>query len=126
MKILLIDDDPNVLFALKLVLEALGYQVSAHTSPREALGKLASSAVTDLVLCDLKMPEMSGLQVLTQVRAQGIETPFVLMSGHATAAEVKEFQAKGGDDFLGKPFTPDQFRQTLARVKDRVKERKAV
>jgi CheY-like chemotaxis protein len=119
MKILLVDDDPHVLSALRLLLEALGHSVVPCTEPEGAIEVVRAADEIDLVLCDLKMPGMSGLDVLRIVKEERHDIPFVLMSGHATAAEVKIFQQLGGDDFLGKPFTPEHFLSVLTKLGSR-------
>jgi CheY-like chemotaxis protein len=63
------------------------------------------------------MPGLSGLQVLATVRADGCQFPFVLMSGHATTADVDEARALGVSGFLSKPFSPPQLAAEVDRIK---------
>jgi CheY-like chemotaxis protein len=108
--LLLIDDDPGVLRALGLLLKAFGYQVSAFSSPREALEHLRRSTDIDLVLTDLRMPELSGEDVLRTVKSEHRLIPVIIMSGHATDSDIARLKAHGLDAFIPKPFTPDQFK----------------
>lgn len=126
-RILLLDDEPTVLNALRLLLGALGFSVQDFSSPEAAVAHLneASSVATDtaqavtlpdLVLSDLKMPKMNGHQVLAAVRAKHPRLPFVLMSAHATPEDVETAMQLGASGYLAKPFSPDQLFELLAKV----------
>ena len=114
--ILLIDDESSVLSALKLVLKVLGHQVREFSNPLEALECLKSDPSLDLILCDLKMPVMNGIQFLEAARQAGVTTPFFLMSGHAVEQDVAKAKALGAAGFLGKPFTPQQLTALLESI----------
>jgi CheY-like chemotaxis protein len=114
--ILLVDDEPSVVFALKLLLQALGYQVEAFNTPSEAVIALESQAPFDLVLCDLKMPVLNGLGVLKACRAARPELPFVLMSAHASSEEIEQAYSLGATGFLPKPFTPEELKQLIEKL----------
>lgn len=115
-KILLIDDEKSVLFALKLLLEALGFDVIDFNAADEALVFLTTAPECDLCICDLKMPKMSGLQVLEQARQLSPHIPFVLMSAHANQEEVGRAKSLGAHGFLAKPFTPEQLKAVVAEI----------
>ncbi len=117
--ILLIDDESSVLFALKLLLGALGYSVSDFTDPEAALCSLKDNPSIQLILCDLRMPKMTGLHVLEQATAQFPHVPFILMSAHAVSDEVQKAYRLGAKGFLAKPFTPDQLKETLSKIQTR-------
>lgn len=112
-KILLVDDEPSVLLALRLVLEATGLHVSAFGDPEDALEYLRAGSGTEVVLSDLKMPRLTGLQLLEGVREISPFLPFILMSAHATSAELKRLRELGGNGFLSKPFLPDQLKTVM-------------
>ncbi|MCB0338799.1 MAG: response regulator [Bdellovibrionales bacterium] len=113
-RVLMIDDEPSVLFALKLLMEALGYEVTTADSGADGLEILSTATESfDYVLCDLKMPNLNGLEVLSRVREISPSTPFVLMSAHATQGEIQQAQALGISGFLGKPFTPDEIKKLI-------------
>ena len=107
-KLLVIDDEPSVLLALKLLLEALGFSVTDMPTPTEALAHLAAKKDYDVILCDLRMPEMDGITVLREAKRIAPTIPFVLISGHAQTEEVETAMKYKVDGFLDKPFTPDQ------------------
>ena len=115
-EIVLLDDEASVLFALKLLLEALGFCVHDFSDPNLALEYVGSDKIADLFLCDLKMPKMNGLEVLKRVRELAPQLAFVLMSAHAGRDEIDAAQALGAAGFLAKPFTPDQLRQMVAEL----------
>jgi DNA-binding NtrC family response regulator len=108
--IILVDDEPGVLNALKLLLSALGFNVSDFIDPRTALEYLKNGGTGDVIVSDLRMPHLDGIEFLTSLGHEGITVPFVLMSAHATAEDIKRATDAGSRGFLSKPFTPDQFR----------------
>jgi CheY-like chemotaxis protein len=114
--ILLVDDEPSVVFALRLLLQALGYSVDAFNLPTEAVTAIESDKPYDLCLCDLKMPVLSGLAVLKVCRAGRPNLPFVLMSAHASSEEVEQAYALGATGFLPKPFTPEDLKQLIGKL----------
>jgi CheY-like chemotaxis protein len=117
--ILLLDDEKSVLFALKLLLEALKFGVIDFSVPHEAvefLRTLDSSSADgrpDLFICDLKMPKMNGLEVLEASRRLAPALPFVLMSAHANQDEVDKAISLGASSFLAKPFSPAQLEELV-------------
>lgn len=122
-QIVLIDDEPSVLFALKLLLQALGYSVYDFNSPMDGVAFLNTAKPVDLCLCDLKMPDMNGLGVLEATRKVRPSLPFVLMSGHATAEEIDRSKQLGATGFLSKPFTPDELKQLVQRISEQNSKR---
>lgn len=113
MSVLLIDDEPSVLNALCLLLKAIGYDAKGYNDPKEALSYIDSEegAKIDIVLCDLRMPDMNGFDVLKAIRSKNSELMFVLISAHANTEDVQEALSLGANGFLGKPFSPEQFHE---------------
>ncbi len=109
LRLVLIDDDPGVIRALGLLLHSMQYQVSSFTSPSDALAFITNHSTVDLVVTDLRMPEISGELVLKELRKHSVDLPIILMSGHATTSEVAELRRLGASGFIPKPFTPNQF-----------------
>jgi CheY-like chemotaxis protein len=116
-RITLIDDEPSVLFALKLLLEALGFAISDFSDSELALAHLSTPDVADVCLCDLRMPKRNGLQVLEEVKKKAPQVPFILMSAHASDAELQKAKILGANGVLTKPFTPDDLQAALASVR---------
>jgi len=115
-RFVVIDDEPSVLFALKLLLEALGFTVKDFASSFEAAQHLRSKHDYDLILCDLRMPEMDGISLLEDLRKYAPHLPFILISGHAQVEEIEKASALGAAGFLDKPFTPDQLGMLLSKI----------
>lgn len=111
MRALVVDDVTSVRTVLQLALEDAGYTVSLAANGREALACLAREPV-DIVLTDLQMPVLSGVQLFTELRAQGFQMPVVFMSAgtNARAAAI----ACGADGYVPKPFDLDTLLGTLA------------
>lgn len=114
--ILLVDDEPSVLSALKLLVQALGYYVVDFSNAAEALSYLKTNQQVNLCLCDLKMPKMNGMQLLAEVRQLLPDLPFVLMSAHADEADIQKARAIGSSGFLSKPFDPTELKIILERI----------
>jgi DNA-binding NtrC family response regulator len=102
--VLVIEDEEKFRRVIGLHLSSTGYLVKAAGAAEDAL-KLAPEA--DLVLTDLKLPGMSGLDFLERVRAQNADTPVVVMSAFGTVEIAVEAMKKGAADFLPKPFSLD-------------------
>lgn len=115
-KLVIVDDEPGILRALSLILGSLKCEVTALSSPKMVLEHIDSGGTPDAIVSDLRMPEMTGIELLFALRFKGVNTPFILMSGHATPQEVDS--ARGGNltAFLSKPFAPQDLVRELARV----------
>lgn len=113
-KILIIDDDRALRLTLAAALEAEGYGVSEAMDGREGLNK-ALAGNFDLVVLDVVMPALSGLEVCRKLREAGRQIPVIVMSGRKKKEGDKVVGLElGGDDYLTKPFGPDEF---VARVR---------
>jgi two-component system nitrogen regulation response regulator NtrX len=102
-RILVIDDDPAVRASLRMMLEYEGYQIVAAISGSEGLA-LVEGALPDLVLLDVEMPGLDGLEVLKRLHTRHESLPVVMISGHRTPAIALEARRCGAVDFLEKPF----------------------
>ncbi len=112
MRVLLIEDDSATAKSIELMLRAEGFSLSATDLGEESvdLGKIYDY---DLILLDLSLPDMSGLDVLRQLRAARINTPIMILSGSTEIdTKVKTFGG-GADDYLTKPFHKDEM---IARI----------
>ncbi|MDI5963053.1 response regulator [Streptantibioticus silvisoli] len=111
-RVLIVDDEPQLLRALKIGLTARGYQVSTARDGGSAL-RLASRRPPDLVLLDLGLPDVSGLDVIEGLRA-GSSAPIIVLSGRTdTTGKIAAFDA-GADDYVTKPFDMGEL---LARLR---------
>src|SRR5438132_433321 len=111
-RLLLVDDEPNILSTLRRALELEGYAVEVAGSGRIALEKLRAIAF-EAVLLDVAMPEMNGLAVLQAIRELSARLPVIMMSGNATLAIAVEATKLGACDFLEKPLTTDKVLITI-------------
>jgi CheY-like chemotaxis protein len=107
--VLLVDDDPGVRFALTEVLCDRGYRVIAAASGAQALGLLDG---VDIVVTDLVMPGMDGLELVTQIVARVPSLPVLLLTAHGSEHLVRIASSRGARGCLSKPFDIDE----IARV----------
>jgi DNA-binding NtrC family response regulator len=110
--LLLIDDEPNILTTLRRALELEGYEVEVAGGGRVGLEKLAARDF-DLVLLDVMMPELDGLQTLALLRQKDPELPVVMMSGHATIETAVQATKLGAADFIEKPLSTEKTLLTI-------------
>ena len=116
-RILVIDDEAAIRNSLRMTLEYEGYEcILAATGP-EGL-TLAEREVPDLVLLDVKMPGMDGLEVLERLRAAHETLPVIVVSGHGTISTAVEATKKGAFDFIEKPFASDRVLLSLRNALD--------
>ena len=115
---LLVDDDPGVRFALSEVLTDRGYRVVTAGSGAQALTMLDG---VDVVVTDLSMPGMDGLELVAQIRARRPGLPVILLTAHGSDNMVRIASSRGACGCLSKPFDIDE----IARVIEQVHARRA-
>ena len=98
-----IDDEAAVRDALAVLLEADGMVVHVHTSARDFLGKI-SGLERGCVVTDVRMPEMSGLELLRELQARSLNLPVIVLTGEADVAMAVEALKNGAAEFIEKPF----------------------
>ena len=118
--ILILDDEPIVSKRLKPSLEKKGYEVEAFTTSKEALERIEERQF-DIVVTDLKMEGVDGMQFLTRVKEKYPDTEVIVITGFATMATAKESFNKGVFDFLAKPFKLGEIADVIARAEARKK-----
>lgn len=111
-KILIIDDEVEFASTLCQRLRLRKFDVTEAHSGREGVAVLAG-LMPDIVLLDLKMPDMSGLEVLAQIRTRLPDTDVIMLTGHGSDAAGKEALAMGAADYLMKPV---DFKELLTRL----------
>jgi DNA-binding NtrC family response regulator len=92
------------------------YSVTPFSSPTEAITYLQGRPKVDLVVTDLRMPELSGADVVSAIKGFSLDVPVIVMSGHAAPSEVQELHKKGARGFIPKPFTPEQLATAVNNV----------
>jgi two-component system, NtrC family, nitrogen regulation response regulator NtrX len=118
-RVLVVDDESAIREAIRTTLEYEGYEVDESRSGQEALEMLGREA-WDVILLDIKMPAMDGLEVLENLRSRKNRTPVVMISGHADIQTAVEATRLGAYDFLEKPLNRDRL---LLSVRNAVKQR---
>jgi two-component system, NtrC family, nitrogen regulation response regulator NtrX len=111
-KLLLVDDDPNTLASLARAFRMSGHEAVVCNSAGRALEQVRSHAF-DVILSDVVMPGRDGLQLLADIRAAGIETPVVMISGQASVEMAVRATKLGAIDFLEKPLSTDKLLITV-------------
>ncbi len=111
---LVVDDEENLRHLLELILGRAGYAVTTARNGREALARLEQA---DIVLCDIRMPDMDGLEFLG-ARPEGAP-PVVMMSAYGTLDTALEAMRRGAYDYVSKPFKADEIVLTLRKLEER-------
>lgn len=115
-KILIVDDEPDMLKLLNMIIrEKTSYQVTTTNNPFEALDLVKKNAF-DLVIADLKMPGLDGLQLLEQIKKTDEDTPVIIITAFGTMEAANEAIEKGGFDFITKPFRKEQILFTIEKA----------
>ena len=117
-KILVVDDERSILVLLKEALGQWGYQVTTAASAAEALGILKSE-LFDALITDIRMPDMSGLELLREVKKQDESIEVVMMTGYPTIASAVQALKEGAYDYLSKPLILDELRHLMSRMMER-------
>ncbi|MEK7720539.1 MAG: sigma-54 dependent transcriptional regulator, partial [Bacteroidota bacterium] len=118
LKILVIDDERSIRNTLKDILGFEGYQVELAENGKEGID-LVQATDFDIILCDIKMPEMDGLEALEQIRKTKPESTVVMISGHGTIDTAVEAIKKGAFDFIEKPLDLNRLLITLRNASDK-------
>ena len=113
--ILVVDDEPYIGRIIQLKLESGPYRVEIAQDGRAALERLNSESPIDLILLDIMMPQLSGLDVLAQLRQipHRRETPVIMLTAKGHETDREQAASLGATDFLTKPFSP---KKLLARI----------
>jgi len=117
-KILIIDDERAIRRALREILEFEEFEVVEAENGREGFEK-ASSTSYDMIFCDIKMPQMDGMEVLDELLKAKIDTPVIMISGHGNVETAVQAIKKGAFDFIEKPLDLNRILVTIRNAKDR-------
>ena len=112
-RILIVDDEPEIVRGLQDNLRFEGYQTSTAADGREAL-TVAAREAPDLILLDIMMPGLSGWDVCRELRSQGIDVPIIMLTARGEEGDRVRGLELGADDYITKPFS---LRELLARVR---------
>ncbi|MBW2737601.1 MAG: sigma-54-dependent Fis family transcriptional regulator [Deltaproteobacteria bacterium] len=118
-RIAIIDDEPLVLRNLQRKIGKSGFQVETFQNPRKAIDRM-KIAPFDIILTDLRMPEMDGMQVLEKIKKDYPKTEVIIITGYASIENAVEAVKQGAFYYIEKPFTPEQVVLILNRAVDKV------
>ena len=113
--ILIVDDEKNYLLVLKELLGEEGYEVVTAQSASEALGIFQETEL-DLVITDMKMPGMSGMELLSVLKEKDLHLPVIMMTAYGTVEKAVEAMKKGAYDYIIKPFDNETLKKTVAKA----------
>jgi CheY-like chemotaxis protein len=116
-RILVLDDDPIVTLSCKRILGAEGFSISTVDKGEDALNKLAKEDF-DLLISDVKLPGMNGIEVLKEARVIKPKTDVVIITGYPTLEDAQQSSKLGAAEYIEKPFTPDFMLNVANKVFD--------
>ncbi|MCK5485363.1 MAG: sigma-54-dependent Fis family transcriptional regulator, partial [Desulfobacterales bacterium] len=122
-RLLVIDDEENMRHMLSTVLGKAGYIIETASNGHEGL-KMTESTAYDFILCDIKMPNMSGMDFLKAARDKLRATTVIMMSAYGTIDTAIEAMKLGAYDYISKPFKTDEVYLTLKKAEERESLRK--
>lgn len=119
-KILIVDDEPGIVDLLSSAIENEKYECLSANSGEEALRKLEKNAV-DIVITDIKMPEMDGLELLRKVKKRFPSIYVIMMTAYASVDSAVEAMKEGASDYIQKPVEPQDIRTTILGAVENIK-----
>lgn len=115
-KILAVDDEPDMLKLLSMIIkEKTPYEIMVTNNPMEAL-ELAKKGGYELVIADLKMPGLDGVELLEAIKQADEDIPVIIITAYGTVESATEAMQKGAFDFITKPFRKEQILFTIERA----------
>jgi CheY-like chemotaxis protein len=115
LEVMVVDDEPIVGKRLKPALTKYGYDVEVFDNPVKAIDRFDEKEF-DVVVTDLRMENLNGIEVLEHVRAKSAKTKVIFITGYATVENAREALVKGAFDFIAKPFKPNDLRMAIAKA----------
>ncbi len=117
-RVLIIDDEPHLRKVLRIMLTSAGYEAAEAASGEEGLN-MAAAQVFDAVLCDIKMPGLDGLAVLSRLKEKQPEVPVIMITAFASVHTAVAAMKAGAADYVSKPFNEEQILIVLAKALER-------
>jgi CheY-like chemotaxis protein len=117
-RVLVADDDPEICMLIKTILKNGPYAMTICNDAESALVHIQRDESFDIIICDFMLPGISGIDLITQVRANDstARVPIVMISGHNNYAMDARAKNAGANAFLNKPFTLSQLRSTVSNL----------
>ncbi len=123
LEIVVVDDEPIVRKRLKPALEKDGYRVEVFDDGSGVLNRIREKNF-DIVVTDVRMEDVDGIQVLQEVLARSAETKVIIITGYATVEVAREALSKGAFDFIAKPFKPNDLRAIIEKAAEAIRAEK--
>jgi len=123
-KVLVVDDEPVVTKGCRRILGDAGYEVDTAATGQEGLSR-AVAGDFDLVMTDLRLPDLSGMELVRALRAKRPETAIVIITGYGSVSNAVEAIRLGVSDYIEKPFTPEQITEAVGRAVGAPRDHKA-
>jgi len=114
-RILVVDDEQHITDAVRLALERVGYSVDVAADPGQAWS-LIEQGLPEVVICDVRLHEADGMDLLARIRESYLDTAVIMMTGYASIESAVTAIKGGAVDYLAKPFNPGQLRHTVAKA----------
>jgi CheY-like chemotaxis protein len=115
LEVMVVDDEPIVGKRLKPALAKYGYDVEVFDNPLKAIDRFDQKEF-DVVVTDLRMDDLNGIEVLEHVTAKSSKTKVIFITAYATVENAREALVKGAFDFIAKPFKPNDLRMAIAKA----------
>jgi DNA-binding NtrC family response regulator len=112
-RILVVDDQESMRVMLADLLELMGLESHAVGSGEEALRELDDSGEVDLVITDLNMPQMDGMELMAQIKSSHPDVPVIVITGYGTFNTEKQVLSRGADGYIPKPCTIHRVQETV-------------
>ena len=119
-EILVLDDEKSYADMLSFILQKEGYRTITFYEPKKALEHLRHNVV-DLIVSDISMPEVDGVEFLRRFMGYGVETPVIMISAYGTIDSAVGAMKLGAFDYISKPFKPDELLVVISRLEDKVR-----
>ena len=115
-RILMVEDEEDIAFLIRFMLERHGFVVDHAADGRQAIEKITTSSPPDLTLMDIMLPYHDGLELIERLRAQAgwAQVPVLMLTAKAREADIVRALELGADDYVTKPFQPEEL---LARIR---------
>lgn len=116
--ILVADDEQNTLLTMQFILEVANYKVTTAENGQEALGKILKAkdngSPVDLLITDIQMPCLTGLELIDELNRLGIDIPILVITGYGSEELVMELTRKGCNQYLGKPIDDEELAKCVS------------
>jgi two-component system, chemotaxis family, chemotaxis protein CheY len=117
-KILVVDDSETIRQQVKQALATTGYEIVEAVDGLDGLDKLRALTDLNLALCDVNMPRMNGLDMITEVHRHGLKTPFLMLTTEAQPSLMRRAREAGAKGWIVKPFKPDLLVAAVMKLVD--------